>query len=230
MLLDLAAVMGEQTSLSQQLDRAAQVQQDLLPRTAPTLAGYDFAGTCIPSFAIGGDFYDWHETSDGVDFTVADVICKGIPAAIVTATVRAVMRGVDRTRRPAAALQEAALSLLHDLEDTGTFVTLHVRVDGTFTRYAGGDLPLGVTRDGTWTEQQLTLSPGDTLVSVGDGLFDLLGGTTDAFTDVAALVAGSTNCGHLVQRVTALAAKEKALIDDVTLVAIRRTTTSGGSR
>jgi phosphoserine phosphatase RsbU/P len=229
------------------------VQQDLLPRTAPTLAGYDFAGTCIPSFAIGGDFYDWHETSHSVDFTVADVMGKGIPAAIVTATVRAVMRSVDRTDGPASALQAAALSLLYDLEDTGTFVTvfhghldgptgtvsyadaghgltLHVRVDGTFTRYAGDDLPLGVTRDGTWTEQHLTLSPGDTLVSFSDGLFDLLGGTTDAFTDVAAMVTGSTNCGHLIHRVTALAAQEKALIDDVTLVAIRRTATSGGSR
>ena len=204
MLLDLAAVMGEQTSLSQQLDRAAQVQQDLLPRSAPTLAGYDFAGTCIPSFAIGGDFYDWHETSDGVDFTVADVMVFHGHLDGPTGTV--------------------------SYADAGHGLTLHVRVDGTYTRYAGDDLPLGVTRDGTWTEQHLTLSPGDTLVSFSDGLFDLLGGTTDAFTDVAALVTGSTNCRHLIQRVTALAAEEKALIDDVTLVAIRRTATSGGSR
>ena len=245
MLLDLATVMGEQTSLSQQLDRAAKVRRDLLPRNVPTLSGYDFAGTCVPSFAIGGDFYDWHGTEDGVDFTVADVMGKGIPAAIVTATVRAVMRGVDRADGPGSALRAAAVALLFDLEDTGTFVTvfhghLHgptgtvvyadaghgltllVHGDGTFTQHASDDLPLGIARDGTWTEWSITLDPGDTLVCFSDGLFDLLGGTTDAMIDVAAMVSGATSCAHLVERVTTLAAKESALIDDITLVAIRR--------
>ena len=252
MLLDLATVMGEQTSLSQQLDRAAKVQRDLLPRNVPTLSGYDFAGTCVPSFAIGGDFYDWHGTEDGVDFTVADVMGKGIPAAIVTATVRAVMRGVDRADGPGSALRAAAVALLFDLEDTGTFVTvfhghLHgptgtvvyadaghgltllVHGDGTFTQHASDDLPLGIARDGTWTEWSITLDPGDTLVCFSDGLFDLLGGTTDAMIDVAAMVIGATSCAHLVERVTTLAAKESALIDDITLVAIRRAPTSGVS-
>jgi sigma-B regulation protein RsbU (phosphoserine phosphatase) len=252
MLRDLATVMGEQTSLSQQLERAAQVQRDLLPRNAPNLPGYDFAGTCVPSFAVGGDFYDWVESDQGVDFTVADVMGKGIPAAIVTATVRAVMRGIERADGPASALRSAAASLRHDLEVTGTFVTvfhgrlhgatgtvsfadaghgltLHVHADGTFSRLGSDDLPLGVTRDATWTQQAVTLNPGDTLVSFSDGLFDLLGGTTAALTDVATMVTTSTSCTHLMQRVTTLAAQEKALIDDVTVVAIHRAATPGVS-
>jgi serine phosphatase RsbU (regulator of sigma subunit) len=87
-----------------------------------------------------------------------------------------------------------------------------------------------VTRDATWTEQVIILDPGDTLVSFSDGLFDLLGGTTAALTDVATMVTGSTSCAHLMQRVTTLAAQEMALIDDVTVVAIHRaaiTTASG---
>ena len=244
MLLDLATVMGQQTSLSQQLERAAQVQRDLLPRQAPTLPGYEFAGVCVPSFAVGGDFYDWYPTESGVDFTVADVMGKGIPAAIVTATVRAVVRGVVGTEGPAAAVRAAAVGLLYDLEDTGTFVTLfhgrldgtsgvvtfadaghglslHVHADGTFDHLASRDLPLGVTRDGTWAEQRITLHPGDTLITFSDGLFDLLGGTTAAFSDIAAIVSTSSLVGDIVGRVTALTARA-TLIDDVTTVVIRR--------
>jgi serine phosphatase RsbU (regulator of sigma subunit) len=244
MLVDLATVMGQQTSLSQQLERAAQVQQDLLPHTAPSLPGYDFAGACVPSFAVGGDFYDWYPTAAGVEFTVADVMGKGIPAAIVTATVRAVVRGIDRDKGPAVCLQTAAAALQGDLEETGTFVTvfygrldgptntlcyadaghgmaLHVAADGSFQHLAGADLPMGILRDTTWGETTVTLRPGETLICFSDGLFDLLGGTIDAFTDVAAIVAGSKSCAEVVDRVKVLAAAE-VLIDDVTVVVVRR--------
>ena len=243
-LLDLATVLGQQTSLSQQLERAAQVQRDLLPRQAPTLPGYEFAGVCVPSFAVGGDFYDWYPTASGVDFTVADVMGKGIPAAIVTATVRAVMRGVVGTEGPAAAVRAAAVGLLYDLEDTGTFVTLfhgrldgtsgvvtfadaghgltlHVHADGTYSQLGGDDLPLGVVRDGTWAEQHITLRPGETLIAFSDGLFDLLGGTAASLDDVAAIVSTSAMCDDVIARVVALAARD-ALIDDVTVIVIRR--------
>lgn len=244
MLLDLATVLGQQTSLSQQLERAAQVQRDLLPRQAPTMPGYEFAGICVPSFAVGGDFYDWYPTDRGVDFTVADVMGKGIPAAIVTATVRAVMRGVVGTEGPAAAVRAAADGLLYDLEDTGTFVTLfhgrldstsgmvtfadaghgltlHVHADGTCDQLGGDDLPLGVTRDGTWAEQHITLHPGDTLITFSDGLFDLLGGTTAAFADIVAIVTTSTTAADIIDRISTLAARD-TLIDDVTTIIIRR--------
>ncbi|MGS0687373.1 PP2C family protein-serine/threonine phosphatase [Nakamurella sp. GG22] len=247
MLMDLAAVMGQQISLSQQLDRAAQVQRDLLPHSAPVHQGYDLAAVCVPSFAVGGDFYDWYPLAvneqDGVDFTVADVMGKGIPAALVTATVRAVMRGVDRGRGPAAALRAAATSLAGDLEETGTFVTvfhgslctgtgvltyadaghgltLHVRADGSFTQLVGQDLPLGVF-EGDWSDSSITLEPGDWLVCFSDGLFDLLGGTSDAFEDVAAIVRTSADCSQVMRRITDLTGSE-VLIDDVTVVAMRR--------
>jgi DNA-binding response OmpR family regulator len=244
MLLDLATVMGQQTSLSQQLERAAQVQQDLLPRQSPVLSGYEMAGACVPSFAIGGDFFDWYVAEDCVEFTVADVMGKGIPAAIVTATVRAVMRGVERGRGPVVALQTAAVALLYDLEKTGTFVTVfHARLqgstgqlsyadaghgmtllvhpDGRFERLGSEGMPLGVDRDSEWCEKTATVEPGDWVVSFSDGLFDLLGGTSAAFTDIATLVSTSTTPAEAVDRIRAVAATE-VLIDDVTVVVLHR--------
>lgn len=168
---------------------------------------------------------------------------KGIPAAIVTATVRAVMRAVHRGSGPAATLRAAAASLSQDLEDTGTFVTvfygslctasgvleyadaghgltLHVHADGSFSQLVGRDLPLGVF-DGDWSDSSVTLEPGDWLICFSDGLFDLLGGTADAFEDVAAIVRTSVDCAQVMRRVADLAAAE-VLIDDVTVVALRR--------
>ncbi|MET3805327.1 serine phosphatase RsbU (regulator of sigma subunit)/anti-sigma regulatory factor (Ser/Thr protein kinase) [Nakamurella sp. UYEF19] len=252
MLQDLSDAMGQRESLSQQLERAAQVQRDLLPRSAPLLAGWDLAGTCVPSFAIGGDFFDWYSTDDAVEFTVADVMGKGIPAALVTATVRAVIRGVDRSAGPAASLRSAALSLAEDLSETGTFVTmflgrldgttgelryadaghglsLHVRADGRFSQLVGKDLPLGIETGiesgdadtPTWAENVLTLAPGDTVVSFSDGLFDLLGGDKQAIVEVAAIVSSAADCAAIIQRVVELAG-QTTLIDDVTVVAVRR--------
>ena len=50
------------------------------------------------------------------------------------------------------------------------------------------------------------------------------------FTDIGAMVSGSSSCGHLIERVTALAAQEDALIDDVTVVAVRRDLATGEPR
>ena len=248
MLQDLANTMGLQTSLSQQLEQAAKVQRDLLPRKAPVLAGWDLAGTCVPSFAIGGDFYDWYPRAGGVEFVVADVMGKGIPAALVTATVRAVMRGVDLSAGPGQSMRTAAALLTHDLEETGTFVTmflgqldgasgtlryadaghglsLHVRADGSVGQLVSDDLPLGVETGvpGAMSrgEREITLEPGDSLVSFSDGLFDLLGGDRQAIDEIAAIISGARSCTDIIDRVTALASGN-TLIDDVTVVALRR--------
>lgn len=237
--------------LTDQLARAAQVQRDLLPRGLPVVPGFEFGGICVPSYAIGGDFYDWMPTAQGVRFTVADVMGKGIAAAILTATVRAVLRGVRGELSPAASLHSAAATLAHDLERTGTFVTvlhgrldarrstisyadaghglsLHIRADGGYSRLAGDGLPIGVLPDSVWHDQEVHLEPGDTLVAFSDGLFDLLGGDLQVLDAVAAMVHTSSSCQEAVDRVSALAA-QAPLPDDLTVVLIRRNAVTGSS-
>ena len=50
--------------------RAAEVQQNLLPRQKLTLDGFDLAGRFRPSRSVGGDFYDWYPTPDGLKGTL----------------------------------------------------------------------------------------------------------------------------------------------------------------
>ncbi len=244
LLRDLAAWVQKELLLREELRRAAEVQRGLLPRRAPVLDGYAVAGACVPSRAVGGDLFDWYPLPCGLGITVADVMGKGIPAAIMMATVRATLRAAARRDDSSAALAEAAAVLEPDLEETATLVTafhgrldttdghlryadaghgltLVVGADGGVQRPASGDLPLGALPGERWAEHCVTLEPGDTFVCFSDGLLDLLGGDLDALGRVATLVRASADPNELVDRVVRLTRRTESL-DDVTIVAIRR--------
>ncbi len=210
-LRGLAAALGRQAGRDDGLERAAQVQRSLLPRSAPRVAGFDFAGACLPLHAVGGDFFDWLVDDGRVRFTVADVMGKGVAAALLTAAVRAVLRSTDGRDVLAATMTTAAVRLHEDLDAAGSFVTLvhgeldtvsgvatlvdagHglallVRSDGGHEQLQGTDLPLGIDPTGGWTEQRHRLEPGDRLVVVSDGVLDLWDGTTAALPELARLV------------------------------------------
>lgn len=189
--------------LGVELSRAAEIQADLLPGKAPTLEGWDLAARCVPAHQVGGDFYDWQQAPPGtLTLTVGDVMGKGIPAALLMASVRAVLRAVGPSCSPAAAVQTAASVLATDLTRSGAFVTLfhaqlelatgrlryvdaghgYVRIwrsrDGVEKLPAKG-LPLGVLDDEVYAEGEVIMDPGDVLLIYSDGLTetrpDLLG-------------------------------------------------------
>jgi serine phosphatase RsbU (regulator of sigma subunit) len=71
-----------------------------------------------------------------------------------------------------------------------------------------------------WREHRVTLSPGDTLVSVSDGVLDLYDGTLSALTEVEELVRRSTSAQQIVDSLLELAGSIAP--DDVTVVVVRR--------
>ncbi|WP_218938415.1 PP2C family protein-serine/threonine phosphatase [Modestobacter altitudinis] len=248
LLAELASWVQRELDRTAELDSAARVQQALLPRRVPEVAGYEVAGMCLPAGSVGGDFFDWYHAPDGqLVVTLADVMGKGLPASIIMATVRAVMRSTTRDGDPGQALTRAAATLHEDLERTGRMVTLcharldtvahelhyadagHglmllVRADGSAHRPQDGGLPLGVLPDQTWTEQVVQLQPGDTAIAFSDGLLDLYDGTLDSLEQIADVVRDCVDATHLVDRFTVLARRLGVRVDDVTVVAVRRTT------
>ncbi|HKS02575.1 MAG TPA: SpoIIE family protein phosphatase [Arthrobacter sp.] len=226
------------------LRRAAEVQQSLLPREAIRLDGYEVAGVFRPSRSVGGDFYDWYQTPDGLHLTFADAMGKGMGAALIAATARAVMRSVRHEPDVADAFSHASRSIASDLDITGSFVTLfharldagsgkvcyvdaghglalHVQADGGAQRLPSAGPPVGAWGDAGWTEAELDLSPGDSLVVVSDGILDVFG-SVEEFTDA---VRKSTHgqptaeaaCAALLELAPADTAE-----DDVTAVMVRR--------
>ncbi|MGK5115467.1 PP2C family protein-serine/threonine phosphatase [Geodermatophilus sp. CPCC 205506] len=246
LLQDLAAWVEDELANSTELEHAAEAQRALLPRTSPELPGHEVAGMCLPSRAVGGDFYDWEALPDGdLALTVADVMGKGFAAALTTAGVRAVFRSAVRTAGTAQALREAAATLYEDLERTSTLVTVWhgrlspatgllrytdaghslmvvVRADGSVWRPRSGGLPLGVFLDADWAEEVVQLQPGDSVLVFSDGLLDLYDGTLSSLDRVAAAVRDGVDVQHVIDRFAVLS-RRVGVRDDVTAVAIRRT-------
>jgi hypothetical protein len=243
LLRDLALWVQNELSVSHELDRAADVQRSLLPKGLVSLPGYQVAGACLPARAVGGDFYDWYPVGEGAVFTLADVMGKGIGAAIIAATVRAVLRSGLRHDDIASTLDAAAATLSADLDEAGTFATLFhsrldmdtgelryidaghglsviVRANGGSTRLATTNFPLGSGLDEEWDERIVTIEPGDTLVLMSDGVLDLFDGTLTALDGVEELVRRSPTSQSFVDAVMSLAGDTAP--DDVTVVAVRR--------
>jgi two-component system sporulation sensor kinase A len=109
--------------LEAEFQRTAEVQAQLLPHVAPNCAGYEFAGICLPARRVGGDFFDWPSDGNAVRLSLGDVMGKGMPAALLTATVRAALRAV--THLPVSeAVAAVNRALTPDLAQTDSFITL----------------------------------------------------------------------------------------------------------
>src|SRR6187551_1514338 len=93
----------------QELEVARLIQQNFLPRELPDLPGWQVSAHYRPAREVGGDFYDLIELEDGlVGLVVGDVTDKGVPAAMVMAATRSVLRAASqRVASPAAVLELA---------------------------------------------------------------------------------------------------------------------------
>ena len=185
----------ERERLEQELRVARLIQQTLLPKEVPQMPGWDVAAHYQPARAVGGDFYDFLYFLDGrVGLVVGDVTDKGVPAALVMATTRSVLRAaVERLESPGAVL-ERVNNLLHPDIPAKMFVTcLYALLDPASGRMvfanAGHNLPyrkgargveelratgmpLGLMTDMIYEEKQITLEAGDSVLFYSDGLVE----------------------------------------------------------
>ncbi len=106
-------------------DEARRIQQNLLPRVAPPLPGFQLEGVCNPVGAVGGDWYDYIPLSDGrVAIVLADVSGKGMPAALLMSATRGIVRSLaPLASGPGEVLARVNEMLLNDFL-TGRYVTM----------------------------------------------------------------------------------------------------------
>ncbi|MCH7808333.1 MAG: SpoIIE family protein phosphatase [Planctomycetes bacterium] len=79
--------------MQRQIDAAAEIQRRMLPTSPPKVPGLTFGYVYDPALSVGGDFYDFIELPGGeVGVVVADVVGKGLPAALMMASVRSALR------------------------------------------------------------------------------------------------------------------------------------------
>lgn len=187
--------------IAAELRVARTIQETLLPKQVPDLAGFAISAYWQPARMVGGDFYDFIQFDDGtLALIVGDVTDKGVPAALVMSTTRTVLRSVaERLRAPGAVLQRANQILCPDIPPrmfiTCLFAVLNPATGLLRFANAGHDLPylrsadnpgntesvralratgmpLGLLPDMEYEENEVTLQPGDTVLFYSDGLVE----------------------------------------------------------
>lgn len=202
--------------LAEQLRLAAAIQRNLLPEIPPTSPGFAWAARMVPAGVVGGDFYDFLEPVPGVALMViGDISGKGIPAALLHSSLRAVFRliaaettdPVGIAARLGAALHgqtggvpyaTAIVSRLDAKAMRLTYVNaghpagLLLRGDADWRLDVGGS-PLGLLPNATYEASIVDLRPGDLGVFVTDGVTEALEGQP---TNVRDLLRSSANFLH----------------------------------
>lgn len=177
----------------QEIERAREIQQSLLPREIPQLAGFQVAGAWQPASTVSGDYYDVLRLSGHrLGICIADVVGKGVSAALLMANVQAAVRAFARDTESPAEVCGKVNRLLNENIAMGKFVTfLYGVLDGeahTF-RYCNaghlypilvsqgsarsleqGGAVLGVFPAWRYEDAAIELKAGDRLLLFTDGI------------------------------------------------------------
>ena len=247
----LYSLRQEMRHIQTELAAAAEVQNHLLPTAPPRIPDVDIAMTNVPCEAVGGDLYDFvkiDETTWG--FSIADVAGKGIPGAIVMASVRSMIRGeVEDAYTVSKVVRTVNRALCRDATE-GQFVTLFFATYDASTRRlrytnAGhcepilirsgeycfleeGGLPLGLVPEERYEQAQAVLRAGDIIVAYTDGLVEAMSPDLGLFSRDRVLDVVRSNSAKDAKEIlaalrdaTAEFCKSQKLADDMTVVVIK---------
>ena len=188
----------ERERIEQELKAARLIQQTLLPKALPEIPGYEVAAYYQPAREVGGDFYDFLTLEDGrLGLVVGDVTDKGVPAALVMATTRTMLRAAaQRLLSPGEVLQRVNDVLVQDIPPnmfvtclyaildpgSGRLVYANAGHDLPYRRRAGrGEgaeelrargMPLGLMPGMGYEEKEMVLNRGESVLFYSDGLVE----------------------------------------------------------
>ncbi len=187
----------EGAKVSQQMRLAGVIQRRMIPEKAPQIRGLEIAASYVPCFDVGGDLYDFIKLSDShLVVAMADVIGKGIPAAIMTSMFRGALRAyadvggaglikltIERLNRMACRETTPGefVSLFYALIDVEQMMVTYCNCGheptvlirgGEVNELGKGGLVLGVDEKAEYEIATVKLADGDTLLFSTDGLTD----------------------------------------------------------
>jgi serine phosphatase RsbU (regulator of sigma subunit) len=137
---------------TRELEIARNIQQSLVPKHFPKLQGYGLSGFCLSARQVGGDFFDVLPlTEEKVLLIVADVMGKGVPAALFAATLHTLIRTMaEWTHRPVELLERVNRLIYDELSGVDMFITAQIVLADTRKRRLvvanAGHCPLLITR------------------------------------------------------------------------------------
>jgi serine phosphatase RsbU (regulator of sigma subunit) len=244
--------------MDEELKTASSIQRRLLPAAPAGIDGFTFVGRNQPCRTVSGDYYDFAIRPDGrVYFVIGDVSGKGVTAGLMMAGLQVAFRIFSKTDPdPATLVTQLNVALKENLPQS-KFVTLFlgrldtktglieyvnaghtpplwISKDGA-TELTDSDLLLGVISRAEFTNRQLELAPGDSLVLFTDGVTEARnsddGNDLDSMTIGSALVKlhgspAEEMANSVNETVLQHVGDAENLDDDVTLLVVSRALSS----
>jgi len=178
-----------------EIDEAVRVQKRLLPAEFPTIPGVEIAGGCQPAGAMAGDYFDVFQLGSKVGLCIADVIGKGLPAALMMSNLQAAVKvtaaewvtpaelcgRVNRLACRNGAVDKFISFFYANLDPRSRKLTycnaghnppIVIRANGDTVRLETDDLVLGQLPDWHFHDREVQLAQGDRVVLFTDGITD----------------------------------------------------------
>ena len=189
---------------SGEIEAASATQRGLLPQSIPQFPGYGISAAWRPAGAVSGDYLDLLRLdADHLALSVADVIGKGVPAALLMSNVQAAVHALAGEMLPTGELCERINRIVAANVGSGKFITFFygvldsarrfsytnaghcepilVRQDGECVRVNHGGVVLGVFPDWEYREEHVQLEPGDRLALFTDGITEIANADGEEF-------------------------------------------------
>jgi len=179
---------------AQEYEEARQIQQALMPKEIPQMAGLEISGSWRPARIVGGDYFDVFKFgANRLGLCIADVSGKGMPAALLMSNLQAVVKGFATENTSPRELVEKVNRVMCGNTTEAKFITLFyglldvdrktlqytsaghnppvlTREDGVQVRLQQGGLIVGAFEQSVYEQGEVALQPGDRLVMFTDGL------------------------------------------------------------
>jgi serine phosphatase RsbU (regulator of sigma subunit) len=187
----------EKKKLEEQMQMAKDVQSNLLPVSPPEIEGYDIDGICIPTFEIGGDYYDYiFLDKNNLAIVIADVSGDGIPAALIMASFRAMLRNLLKSNNNPAEIMDLLNQQIAEVSRKRDFITAFygrlnyrdnimtyancghnppvlLRANGQLEFLETGGPSLNILKDVKFDSSSVELKPGDQIIFYTDGVTEI---------------------------------------------------------
>lgn len=201
---------NEKKEIEGELKNAREVQRVLLPQEDPVVTGFRVNGTNLPAKIISGDYYDYIDLPNGkLGVAVADVSGKGVPAGLLMAMCRSLLRAFSQANTsPSAALSTVNRYLFPDIRED-MFISMIYGIldpaDGSLTFARAGHEPALIFRKATGeveiskpkglalgidsgnvfervtADERITLASGDCVLLFTDGVKEALNASDEEF-------------------------------------------------
>jgi phosphoserine phosphatase RsbU/P len=247
----IAHEVAERELHNREMEIARDVQQRLFPQNLPKVAGLEYAGHCRPALGVGGDYYDFLALAQGeLGLVIADISGKGIPAALLMASLQASVRGQSQSAGDVAALMTNVNRLVYEVSPASRYATFFYSQYDPETRRltfsnGGHNAPIllrgrevilletggpvvGLFPQGCYKQDAIGLESGDLLILYTDGMSEAENTQEEEWGEDA-LIAAARVCAALppAEMIKSIMAAADAFAngapqhDDMTLVIAR---------